>query len=137
MPWYGWIHPVLAVGTMIYGVRIAQVSVSRLLEWNFPLRQQRTRTIIFFLLCVANLVLGFVVNAALRGQGRGVELTFHVPLAFIISGLSLFATVVTFARPRRAGEVPGLMKLHPWLVVIPVVGIMTAGFIGLLYAFGI
>jgi cytochrome bd-type quinol oxidase subunit 2 len=137
MPWFGYIHPLLAIGTMVYGVRIAQVSVSRLLEWDFPLRQQRNRTVIFFLLVIANLVLGFLVNAALRGQGRGVSLTFHLPLAIIICVLALLATLVTFTRARKPGEVSGLMKFHPWLVVLPVVGIMTAGLIGLLKAFGI
>lgn len=137
MPWYGYIHPVLAIATMVYGVKIAQVSVARLLEWDFPLRQQRNRTVIFFLLCIANLVLGLLVNSLLRGQGRGVNLTFHLPLAIIICVLALLATLVTFARPRQPGEVPGLMKFHPWLVVLPVVGIMTAGFIGLLAAFGV
>lgn len=137
MPWYGFIHPVLAVGTMVYGIATAQTSIKRLGDWDFPLRRQRTRSTVFFLLCVANMVLGFVVRIILRAQASDVALTFHAPLAIITVVLALGASLVTFSQGKRPGELPNLMRLHPWLVVVAVVIIMTMGFIGLLKLFGI
>ncbi len=137
MPWYGFIHPALAVFTMVYGVKVAQVSISKFQDWNFPLRQQRARSTVYFLLCVGNMVLGFVVNLILHGQGFEVQFTFHMPLSIAVIVLALAASLVTFGRPRRPGELTPLLRLHPWLVVVSVVLIMTMGFIGLLAAFGV
>jgi hypothetical protein len=136
MPWYGFIHPILAVGTMYFGVRVAQVSMSRVLEWDFPLRKQRVNSIIFFLLCVANLVVGYVANAAM-GEGDQVKLTLHVPMAFAVVILSALAGLVTFTRSRKPGEVSGPMKIHHWLIFIPAVIILAMGMTGLLALFGI
>lgn len=137
MSWYGFIHPVLAIVTMVYGVRVAQTSMSKVLDWDFPLRRQRTRSIVFFILCFANLGLGYVVDAAMRGGGRGVSLTFHVPLAVIVCLFALVAAVLPFTRSRRPGELSGVMKLHHWFIIVPVVIILTMGFTGLLAAFGL
>ena len=136
MPWYGFIHPILALGTMVYGVRVAQVSMSRVLDWDFPLRRQRAHSIVFFLLCVANLVIGYLANAGM-GEGQQVKLTFHVPLAFIVVIMSVFAGLVTFTRSRKPGEVSGLMKFHHWLIFIPAVIILAMAMTGLLALFGI
>lgn len=137
MPWYGFLHPALAIYTMVYGIITAQTSVRRLTDWDFPLRRQRTRSTVFFLLCVANMVLGFIVRIILRAGFRDVKLTFHVPLAITTIALALLASLVTFGQPKKPGELPGLMRLHPWLIVVAVVIIMTMGFLGLLSAFGI
>jgi uncharacterized membrane protein YozB (DUF420 family) len=137
MSWYGFIHPVLAIVTMVYGVRVAQTSMSKVLDWDFPLRRQRTRSIVFFILCLVNLGLGFVVGAALRGSEQGVSLTFHKPLAIIVCVLALVAAVLPFTRSRRPGELSGMMKLHHWFIIVPAVIILTMGFTGLLAAFGI
>ncbi|MFO7675451.1 MAG: hypothetical protein R6X12_03940 [bacterium] len=137
MPWYGFIHPVLAVGTLVYGVRAAQVSMSKVLDWDFPLRRQRTRSIIFFLLCIANLIVGFAANALMRGRGLDVRLTAHLPLAIVVIAFALVAAVVTYTRPPRPGTVSGLMKLHHWFLIIPSVLILSMGFTGLLKAFGL
>lgn len=137
MPWYGFLHPALALFTMVYGVRVAQTSVSRLAEWDFPLRRQRTRTVIFFLLCVANLLLGFVVQIFLRAQAREVKLTLHVPFAAIVVVFSVLASLVSFSRPRQPGEVPELMRLHPWILILAIVVMMTMTIIALLALFGV
>ncbi|OYD14961.1 hypothetical protein CH330_06960 [candidate division WOR-3 bacterium JGI_Cruoil_03_51_56] len=134
MPWYGFIHPALAIITMIYGVIIAQTSVSRLQDWNYPLRKQRSRSIVFFVLCIANLVLGYMVSRAPRID---VKLTFHLPMAIIVSVLALFAMIATFTRSTKPGKLSPFMHWHPWFIIIGVVFTLTMGFIGLLAAFGI
>ena len=137
MSWYGFIHPVLAIATIVYGVRVAQTSMSKVLDWDFPLRRQRTRSIVFFFFCLVNFGLGLAVNAAMRGSGQDVSLTFHKPLAIIVCVFALVAAVLPFTRSRRPGELPGVMKLHHWFIIVPVVIILTMGFTGLLAAFGI
>ncbi len=137
MPWYGFLHPILAVATMIYGIITAQTSVRRLTDWDFPLRRQRVRSTVFFLLCVANMVLGFIVALVLRVQSKMPALSFHVPLAITTVVLALAASLVTFGQPKTPGELPPVMRLHPWLLVVAVVVIMTMGFLGLLTVLGI
>ena len=137
MPWYGLIHPLLAVGTLVLGIVTAQTSISRTEDWDFPLRRQRLRSVVFFLLCVANLILGLLVAAALRGRGVGVQLALHVPLAVGVVVFSLVAVVATFVPPRRPGELPSIMHFHAWFLVLPLVMMLTMGFIALLAAFGI
>lgn len=137
MPWYGFIHPVLAIVTLVHGVRTAQVGMSKALDWDFPLRRQRTRSVVFFLLCVANLVLGFAGSALLRGRGLDIRLTMHLPLAIVVVAFSLAAAVVTFIRAKRPGEVSGPAKFQHWLLIIPAVLILTMGLTGLLKAFGL
>ncbi len=137
MPWYGFIHPILAIFTLVYGFITAETSLRRLTDWDFPLRRQRTRSTVFFLLSVANMVLGFVVRLILRAISRDIKLTFHVPLAITTVILALAASLVTFSQPPKPGELPGPMRLHPWLLVLAVVMIMTMGFLVLLSAFGL
>ena len=137
MPWYGFIHPLLAVAALVYGIRTAQAGMNKVLDWNFPLRRQRKNSIIFFLLCLANFGLGFAVNSVLRGREQQVELSLHWPLAIAVTGLALLAALIPFIRSRRPGEISEAMKIHHWLVIIASVLILTMGFIGLLKAFGL
>ena len=131
MPWYGFIHPLVAVGTLALGLVTGQTSLSKMTEWDFPLRKQRTRSIFFFLLTVLNFVLGMVVTTALRGGGFKVKLTGHMPLAIAIMVLAMLAALVTFTRG-RAGEVSGAMRLHPLLVIAALALIFTNGFLTIL-----
>ena len=70
MPWYGFIHPVVAIATLVFGIMIAQTSMSRTEYWDFPLRRQRTRSTVYFLLCVANLIMGFLFAAEMHEFDR-------------------------------------------------------------------
>ncbi|MFO7639203.1 MAG: hypothetical protein R6X14_07940 [bacterium] len=137
MPWYGFIHPLLAVATMVQGVRVAQVGMNKVLDWDFPLRRQRRGSVIFLLLCLLNLGLGALVNGALRGLDREVKLTAHWPLALAVTGLALLAVIVAFVRSRRPGELAPLMRIQHWLIMVPSVLILTMGVIGLLKLFGV
>lgn len=134
MPWYGFIHPVLALVTLVYGLTIGKVSLSRLDEWDFPLRQVRKRTFIFALLTILNLGLGLLVNAILAGKGRGVHLVAHLALAILVAALALLATLVTFSKS-RPGQLPPTMRWHPILLVASLALIMTMGFIVVLKVF--
>lgn len=131
MPWYGFIHPVLALLSLVYGLGVGQVSLSKLGDWDFPLRTLRRRSFFFFLLCVGNLLLGLFVNLQLRSQGRGVVLTAHLPLAIgacITAGLAVLATF----SPGKPGETPPLLRWHPILSVVSLGLILTNGFVVLL-----
>ncbi|MEO0009644.1 MAG: hypothetical protein ABIK51_03880 [candidate division WOR-3 bacterium] len=136
MPWYGYIHPVLALLTFGYGVTIGQLTLSRLGEWDFPLRRLRQRTLIYFLLTLANLGLGLLFNALLTGQGKAVRLLAHLPLAIAAAVLALLATLVTYGKA-RPGEVPASLRWHPLFTVASLALIMTMGFTALLKVFGI
>ncbi len=131
MPWFGFIHPLLAIFTFIYGLTIGQVSLSRLDDWDFPLRRVRKRTLIFFLLVVANFLLGLVVNIILGARGERVVLFAHLPIAIAITVFTLLATLITFSKG-RLGELPEKMRWHPILVVISLALIMTIAFTALL-----
>ncbi len=131
MPWYGFIHPLLAVFTFIYGLTIGQVSLSRLDDWDFPLRRVRKRTLIFFLLTVANFILGLVANIILGARGARVVLFAHLPMAIVIMVFALLATLITFSKG-RFGELPEKMRWHPILVVVNLALILTMAFIALL-----
>ena len=137
MPWYGFIHPILAVFTAVYGIIITRTSISKLPGRDFPIRRQRFRSAAFFLLCVANMTLGFVVRTVLRGQSQDVKLIFHVPLAIGAVAFALLAVLVTLSRTKRPGRIPDVVGLHPWLLVVSIVLIMTMGFIGISSALGI
>lgn len=134
MPWYGYIHPVLALVTLIYGLTIGKVSLSRLDDWDFPLRLVRKRTFIFALLTILNLGVGLLVQAILVGSGKGFHLVAHLPLAILVVALALLATLVTFSKS-RPGELPPIMRWHPILIVISLALTMTMGFITLLRVF--
>jgi uncharacterized membrane protein YidH (DUF202 family) len=136
MPWYGFIHPLLAIGTIAYGVVTAQTSLARINEWNFPLRKQRYRSIIFLVMVVANFVVGFIVTAFIRGPGRELKLPGHRPLAIIAIILAIAAALVTFSKNQR-GEVSSTMRLHPIIMIVTLVVVFTMGFITILSLFGI
>jgi len=135
MPWYAFIHPVLALATFGYGIRTAQVSSSKLREWNFPLRKQRTRSTVFFLLCVGNMAFGFLAKLLMRGQGMEYSISAHVPLAIATIVFALAASLVTFGRPKQPGELPPTMRAHPALLVIAGVLILTMGMLWVLKLF--
>ena len=135
MPWYGFIHPLLAIGTFAYGVALGQTSMSKLNDWNFPLRRQRYRSIVFFLLCAANFVVGLVASAMMRGTGHGVKITGHMPLAVVALIFSVIGTLVTFARA-KPGELSGTMRLHPVIIIIALASILTMGFLSIMALFG-
>ncbi|MBM3313863.1 hypothetical protein FJY70_04655 [candidate division WOR-3 bacterium] len=129
MPWYGFIHPVLAIGAFALGLVTAQTSLSKVSDWDFPLRRQRSRSIIFLLLCIANFVLGLVVNIALHGIHKGVRMPGHWILSIVTLVAAFLAALITFARG-RPGETPPLMRWHAVLSIVAVAAILTMGFLG-------
>jgi hypothetical protein len=137
MPWYGFIHPVVAIATLVFGIMIAQTSMSRTEYWDFPLRRQRTRSTVYFLLCVANLIMGFLFAAEMRGRGVDVKLSLHIPLAIAATAMAVLAAAITFTRSRRAGELPGIMRYHGWFVAISLAMVLTMAFTGVLALFGV
>jgi len=136
MPWYGFIHPLLAIGTLAVGLVTGQVSLTNINDWNFPMRRQRYRSIVFFLMCVANFLIGLGAAALIRGHGGKVKLAGHMPLAVIAMIFSLAAALVTFTKS-RPGDLSGLMRLHPVLIVVSLAVIFTMGFITVLAIFHI
>jgi Mn2+/Fe2+ NRAMP family transporter len=134
MPWYGFIHPVLAVVAVGLGLVTAQTSLSKISDWDFPLRRQRGRSIVFFLLCVANFAIGLFVNVALRGIHKGVTITGHLPLSIFVLVAAFLAVLVTFARG-RPGEISPLMRWHSLLSIAALAVILTMGFLGALSLF--
>jgi hypothetical protein len=126
MPWYGYIHPLFALAALALGLVTGQTSLSKLTHWDFPLRTQRYRSVFFFLMTVVNFVLGLIVATELRGHGFRTRLTGHTPLAVVTMVLAMLAAIVTFTRG-RSGEVSGMMRLHPLLVVAALALIFTSG----------
>ena len=135
MPWYGFIHPFTAVLTLILGIKTAQTSMSRVQDWDFPVRKIRNRTVLFALLVVFNMVIGFIFNVVLAGSGLDVALLGHLPLSIIAVVLAIGAALISFTRSRKPGEVSELMKFHGWIVAIALAAIMTMSFIGVLKLF--
>ncbi len=131
MPWFSFIHPILATFTLIYGVLLGQKSLSRLGDWDFPLRRVRTQTVIYFLLVAGNLFLGLTVNAILSGRGQEIEFFGHLPLAIVTVVLVLLAALVTFGR-YQFGKLSPIMRWHPILIVLSLALIMTMGFTAVL-----
>ncbi|NPV14368.1 hypothetical protein HPY86_05500 [candidate division WOR-3 bacterium] len=131
MPWFGFIHPIMALGTFVYGLFIGQVSMTKLDDWDFPLRRVKKRTLIYFIFTLISGVFGLVVNAILRSQGRGVVIFAHMPLGIATVVAALLAFVVTMGK-RKPGELPQSMRWHPVLVVISLALIMTMAFTALL-----
>jgi len=129
MPWYGFIHPLLALGTLWLGLVTAQTSLSKVSDWDFPLRRQRNRSIVFLLLCVANFGLGLFVNTALRGIHKPVRMPGHVVLSIVVLSTAFLAALVTFTRS-KPGETPPLMRWHAVLSIIAVASILTMAFLG-------
>jgi hypothetical protein len=128
MPWYGFIHPLIAIGSIALGLVTAQTSLSKVSDWDFPMRRQRSRTIYFFLLCIVNFVMGLLVNLALRGIHKGVVLSGHLTLSIIVMVLALGATLLTFTRS-EPGQTPPHMRWHATFMVAAVALILTMGFL--------
>ena len=129
MPWYGFIHPLLAIVALGLGLVTAQTSLSKISDWDFPLRRQRGRTVVFFLLCVANFAIGMFVDVALRDIHKGVKITGHLPLSIFVLVTAFLAVLVTFARG-RPGELSPLMRWHSMLSIAALAVILTMGFLG-------
>ncbi len=136
MPWYGFIHPILALATIAYGVVTGQTSLARINDWNFPQRKQRYRSVIFLMMVAANFVIGLAATALIRGTGRELKLPVHRPLAITAIFLAVIAALVTFSQGKR-GEVSSLMRLHPVIMILVLVVLFTMGFITALSVFGI
>lgn len=137
MPWYGYIHPAAALFTLVYGIRTAQLSMSKVEDWDFPLRRIRTQTVLFTLFCVVNLVLGFVGNAIMAGVGKQVRLSGHIVLAIGIVVLAILAAVTTFTRSRKPGEVSPYMKFHGWAIAVALAAMLAMLFTAILKLFGV
>lgn len=131
MPWFGFIHPLLAVFTLGYGMTIGQISLSRLEDWDFPLRRVRKRTLIFFFLTLANFLVGLIVNIILAKTSARVKIFAHMPMAVVTVVLAFLAALLTFSKG-RPGELPPRMRWHPMLVIASLALIMTMGFTALL-----
>ena len=129
MPWYGFIHPLLAIVTLGLGLVMAQTSLSRVSDWDFPLRRQRSRSITFVLLCVANFATGLFVNVAMREIHKEVKITGHLPLSIFVLVAALSAALITFTRS-KPGETPPLMRWHAVLSIAAIAVILTMAFLG-------
>jgi hypothetical protein len=134
MAWYVFVHPVLALGALAIGLVTAQTSLSKANDWDFPLRKQRTRSVIFFLLCVVNFSAGLFVNTVLKGVHKGIELTAHLPMSIIVLVLTLLAALVAFS-PGKPGKPSPLMRYHSIITTIALALILTMGFIGIIALF--
>jgi hypothetical protein len=128
MPWYAFIHPALAIGTLALGLVTAQVSLSKVSEWDFPMRRQRSRSIFFLLLCIANFIMGLFVNMGLRGIHKGIELSGHLTLSIVALVAALIAALITFTRS-EPGKTPPQMRWHATLMVAAVALMLTMTFL--------
>lgn len=128
MPWYAFIHPLLAIGTMVLGLVTAQTSLSRVTEWDFPMRRQRSRSIAFLLLCIANFVMGLIVSMALQSMHKGLVLSGHMTLSIAVLVAAFGATLLTFTRSEE-GKTPPHMRWHAILLAAAVALILTMAFL--------
>jgi len=128
MPWYGFIHPVLALGALALGLVTAQTSLSKVSDWDFPMRRQRSRSIAFLLLCIANFVIGLFVNMGLRGIHKGVVLSGHMPLSIVVMVAAFVAALITFTRS-QPGQTPPQMRWHAVLTILATALILTMAFL--------
>lgn len=126
MPFYAFLHPFIAVLTLVWGVTIAQVSMQRMADWDFPLRRVRSRTLVYLLLCATNFAAGLAFNSLLGS--RRLVLPAHLTLGIIVCVLALLALLATLA-PGKPGQPPGLMRWHPVLTVASLSLIITQGFL--------
>ncbi len=129
MPWYGFIHPALAIGTLALGLVTAQTSLSKVSDWDFPMRRQRSRSIVFLLLCLANFVMGLLVNMGLRSIHKGVAISGHMTLAIIVLLAAFGAALITFTRS-EPGQTPPHMRWHATLMIAAVALMLTMTFLG-------
>jgi len=128
MPWYGFIHPVLAIGTLALGLVTAQTSLSKVSDWDFPMRRQRSRSIAFLLLCIANFIMGLFVNMGLRGIHKGVELSGHKTVSIVVLIMALGAALLTFTRS-KPGQTPPHMRWHATIMIAAVALMLTMTFL--------
>jgi hypothetical protein len=128
MPWYGFIHPVIAIGSIALGLVTAQTSLSKVSDWDFPMRRQRSRSIAFLMLCIANFVMGLLVNMGLRNIHKGVVLSGHMTLSIIVLIAAFGAALLTFTRS-ESGKTPPHMRWHATFVVAAVALMLTMTFL--------
>jgi hypothetical protein len=128
MPLYGFIHPLLAIGTLALGLVTAQTSLSRVSDWDFPMRRQRTRSIYFLMLCIVNFIIGLFVNMGLRNIHKGVVVSGHMTLSIIVLVAALGATLLTFTRS-EPGQTPPHMRWHATLMIAAVALMLTMTFL--------
>jgi hypothetical protein len=128
MPWYGFIHPVIAIGTIALGLVTAQTSLSKVSDWDFPMRRQRSRSIAFLMLCIAGFVMGLLVNLGLRNIHKGVVLPGHMTLSIIVLIAAFGAALLTFTRS-EPGKTPPHMRWHATLMVAAVALMLTMMFL--------
>ena len=128
MPWYGFIHPLLALGTIALGLVTAQTSLSKVSDWDFPMRRQRSRSISFLMLCIVNFIIGLFANMGLRSIHKGVVLSGHLTLSIIVLVAALIAALVTFTRS-EPGKTPPHMRWHATLLIAAVALMLTMTFL--------
>lgn len=128
MPWYGFIHPAIAIGTIALGLVTAQTSLSKVSDWDFPMRRQRSRSISFLMLCIANFVMGLLVNLGLRNTHKGVVLSGHMTLSIIVLVAAFGAALITFTRS-EPGQTPPHMRWHATLMTAAVALMLTMTFL--------
>ena len=128
MPWYAFLHPILAIGTLVLGLVTAQTSLSKVSDWDFPMRRQRSRSIAFLLLCIANFVIGLFVNMALRSVHNGVALSGHMTLSIVVMLAAFIAALITFTRS-QPGQTPPQMRWHAVLAILATALILTMAFL--------
>ena len=128
MPWYGFIHPVIAIGSIALGLVTAQTSLSKVSDWDFPMRRQRSRSIAFLMLCIANFVMGLLVNMGLRNIHKDVVLSGHMTLSIIVLIAAFGAALLTFTRS-ESGKTPPHMRWHATFVVAAVALMLTMTFL--------
>ncbi len=106
----------------------AQVSLSKVSDWDFPMRRQRSRSIAFLLLCIANFVIGLFVNMGLRVIHKEVALSGHLTLSIVVLVAAFVAALITFTRS-QPGQTPPQMRWHAVLTVLATALILTMAFL--------
>jgi uncharacterized membrane protein YidH (DUF202 family) len=128
MPWYGFIHPIIAIGSIALGLVTAQTSLSRVSDWDFPMRRQRNRSIWFLMLSIGNFIMGLLVNMGLRNIHKGVVLPGHMTVSIIVLLAAFGAALITFTRS-EPGKTPPQMRWHAILMVAAVALMLTMTFL--------
>ena len=106
----------------------AQTSLSKVSDWDFPMRRQRSRSIAFLMLCIANFVMGLLVNMGLRSIHKGVVLSGHITLSIIVMVAAFGAALITFTRS-QPGQTPPHMRWHATLTIAAIALILTMAFL--------
>ena len=130
VPAYVYIHPIWQAITFLVGLYLSAVGLRNTDNPNFSVRRHKRIGRVFLIMVIAGAIFGKLITASL--PSGTLRMPGHTFLAVAVVLLVVVGAIFGYQGERKRLRVKtGMMRAHPWFIILATALIFAQGLVGL------